>query len=176
VQLLHRLGQSLSPAFLERLAADLHFLSTHLPGALIGFHDPTFGVKFDRVLDVLETIPPDRRNPYVMESSLSTLRGARVRRLKESNCVAVAPGVESWADYSNKAGVGLSTGAAKLETVVEHFRLLHEEVPYLQGNFMFGFDTDEGREPIDSRRVRRRAPSLRRQHSGSARVPCSIGN
>jgi hypothetical protein len=134
---------------LERLAADLHFLSTHLPGALIGFHDPNFGVKFDRVLDVLETVPPDRRNPYLMESSLSTLRGSRVRRLKESNCVAVAPGVESWADYSKKAGVGLTTGSAKLETVVEHFRHLHEQIPYLQGNFMFGFDTDEGCEPID---------------------------
>ncbi len=84
-----------------------------------------------------------------MESSLSTLRGSRVRRLKESNCVAVAPGVESWADFSNKAGVGLTTGVAKLETLVEHFRDLHEQVPYLRGNFMFGFDTDVGCEPID---------------------------
>jgi hypothetical protein len=134
---------------LERLAADLRFLSTYLPGVLIGFHDPNFGVTFDRVLDTLDTIPPDRRNPYVMESSLSTLRGSRVGRLKASNCVAVAPGVESWTDYSNKAGAGLTTGAAKLETVVEHFRQLHEQIPYLQGNFIFGFDTDQGPEPID---------------------------
>ena len=134
---------------LDRLAADLRFLSTDLPGVLVGFHDPNFGVKFDQVLDVLETIPPDFRNPYMIESSLSILRGSRVGRLKEPHCVAVAPGVESWADYSNKAGVGRETGLEKLDRVAEHFRHLHENVPYLQANFIFGLDTDVGNEPIE---------------------------
>jgi hypothetical protein len=34
------------------------------------------------------------------------LRGNRPRQLKETDCATVAPGVESWTDYSNKAGVG----------------------------------------------------------------------
>src|SRR5262249_1171747 len=131
------------------LATDLSFLSTNLPGVLVGFYDPNFGVKFDEVIHVLETIPPDLRNPYMIESSLSILRGSRVTRLKETNCVAVAPGVESWADYSNKAGGGQTTGVEKLHRVVEHFRLLHENVPYLQANFIFGLDTDQGNEPIE---------------------------
>ncbi|MGH9146769.1 MAG: B12-binding domain-containing radical SAM protein [Vicinamibacterales bacterium] len=134
---------------LDRLAADLRFVSTDLRGVLVAFHDPNFGVKFDQVLEVLDTIPPDRRNPYVMESSLSILRGSRVNRLKETNCVAVAPGVESWTDYSNKAGAGLETGMEKLDRVAEHFRHLHENVPYLQANFIFGLDTDEGNEPLE---------------------------
>ena len=134
---------------LDRLAADLRFLSTELPGVLVGFHDPNFGVKFDQVLDVLETIPPDSRNPYMIESSLSVLRGPRVKQLRETNCVAVAPGVESWVDYSNKAGVGREAGIEKLEGVAEQFRHLHENIPYLQANFIFGLDTDEGDEPIE---------------------------
>jgi radical SAM superfamily enzyme YgiQ (UPF0313 family) len=134
---------------LDRLAADLRFLSTDLPSVLVGFHDPNFGVKFDEVLDVLETIPRGLRNPYMIESSLSILRGSRVKRLKATNCVAVAPGVESWADYSNKAGVGRETGVEKLDRVAEHFRHLHEDVPYLQANFIFGLDTDAGNEPIE---------------------------
>lgn len=134
---------------LDRLAADLRFVSTNLPGVLVGFHDPNFGVRFDEVLHVLETIPPNLQNPYLIESSLSILRGSRVTRLKETNCVAVAPGVESWADYSNKVGVGQKTGVEKLGRVVEHFRFLHENVPYLQANFIFGLDTDQGNEPIE---------------------------
>jgi len=39
-----------------------------------------------------------------MESSLSILKQSRLGRLKSTNCVYCAPGVESWADYSNKSG------------------------------------------------------------------------
>src|SRR3989454_696320 len=52
----------------EHLANDLRYLSTHLPGMLVGFHDPNFGVKFDQVLEVMETIPAQacmRRLPFV---------------------------------------------------------------------------------------------------------------
>jgi hypothetical protein len=79
----------------DRLIADLRFLSTKLPGVMLGFHDPNFGVKFDQVLDALETVPPGARNPYVIESSLSILRGLRLKRLQDTHCLAIAPGVES---------------------------------------------------------------------------------
>lgn len=133
----------------ERLEADLRFTSEQLPGMIVSFHDPNFGVKFDEVLEVIETVPRGRRNPYLMESSLSILRGPRLARLQETNCIYAAPGVESWTDYSNKAGVGHSVGRKKLDSVVEHFEELHQYVPGLQANFIFGTDGDVGREPVE---------------------------
>jgi hypothetical protein len=133
----------------DRLQADLRYASAHLPGVMLGYHDPNFAVRFDQVLGVMESIPRGSRNPYIMEASLTILRGGRMARLRDTNCVAVLPGVESWNDYSNKAGVGGATGAAKVEMLVEHFALLHEYVPYLQANFMFGLDIDGGDQPIE---------------------------
>jgi radical SAM superfamily enzyme YgiQ (UPF0313 family) len=137
------------PLSTDRLATDLRYLSRHLPGTLIVFHDPNFAVTFDQVFDVLEAQPPGTRPPYIIESSLTVLRGERPRRLKDTNCAMVAPGVESWTDYSNKAGVGRTSGVAKVDRVAAHFALLAENVPYLQANFIFGLDTDQGDEPIE---------------------------
>ena len=133
----------------DRLQADLKYLSDHYPGLLVGYHDPNFAVRFDETMNVIESLPEGRRNPYIMESSLSILKGDRLPRLSRTNCVYVAPGVESWAAYSNKAGVGNKHGAGKLESVVAHFRLLAQHVPGLQANFLFGADVDRGREPVE---------------------------
>jgi hypothetical protein len=46
----------------ERLAADLRYASAHLPGVMLGYQDPNFAVKFDQVLDVMESLPQGRRN------------------------------------------------------------------------------------------------------------------
>jgi radical SAM superfamily enzyme YgiQ (UPF0313 family) len=142
-----------------RLKTDLDYLSKHLPGSLIVFHDPNFAVKFDDVFETLEAQPPDHRPPYIIESSLTVLRGDRPRRLKDTNCAMVAPGVESWTNYSNKAGVGRTGGVAKVDRVAAHFAELAENVPYLQANFMFGLDTDEGDEPVElTKRFMDKAP------------------
>ncbi len=133
----------------EHLEADLRFVSERWPGLLVGYHDPNFGIRFDEVLDVIESLPNGARNRYAMESSLSVLRGPRLSRLRETKCVFVAPGVESWADFSNKAGVGKKSGREKMERVVDHFHELHEHIPGLQANFMLGTDVDEGDEPVE---------------------------
>ena len=133
----------------ERMAADLRYLDEKLPGTLVVFHDPNFAVKFDQVFDILEAQPPGHRPPYIIESSLTVLRGDRMRRLRDTNCVMVAPGVESWTDYSNKAGMGRAGGMEKVDRVAEHFAQLAENVPYLQANFIFGLDTDRGDEPVE---------------------------
>lgn len=137
------------PLSSDRLAADLRYLAEKLPGVLLGFHDPNFGVKFDQVIEVFEALPPESRPAYMIESSLTILREPRMRRLKETNCVFVAPGIESWTDYSNKAGTGKKDGAAKVTQVAEHFQLLHEYVDYLQANLIFGLDSDMGDEPVE---------------------------
>jgi len=134
---------------LDRLEADLRYLAQHLSTVKIGFHDPNFAIEFDRVLDVLEKGHPGKRNPYVMESSLSGLRGSRLQRLRDTHCIYVAPGIESWSSYSGKVGEGGKTGSQKLHAVVEHIQLLHTYVPGMQANFMFGLDTDEGNEPVE---------------------------
>jgi radical SAM superfamily enzyme YgiQ (UPF0313 family) len=133
----------------ERLVRDLRFISDRFPGTIVSFHDHNFGVNFDQKLSAMETIPEGRRNPYFMESSLSILKPARLERLRATNCHYVAPGVESWADYSNKAGVGLQTGRQKLDGVVAQFLELGEFVPNMQANFIFGTDLDAGDEPVE---------------------------
>jgi len=135
---------------LDQLDGDLEFISTRFPRALIPFHDPNFAVKFDQVLDVIERRPAARCNPYVIQSSLSVLREDRLRRLRDTNCMYVAPGVESWSDYSNKAGVSRQTCAReKLEDVVRHFELIGEYVGGMQANFLFGVDSDQGDQPVE---------------------------
>lgn len=135
---------------LDQLEADLCFVSRRFPRARIPFHDPNFAVKFDQVLDVLERIPPERRNPYVIQSSLSVLREDRLRRLRDTRCTYLAPGVESWGEYSNKSRVARSVPARdKLEEVIERFKQIQEYVPGLQANFIFGVDSDVGAEPVE---------------------------
>lgn len=133
----------------DRLEADLRYIATHFPRAMVSFHDPNFAVKFDAVLGVLERLPPGRCPRYLIESSLSVLRGPRLERLRNTRCLFVAPGVESWTAYSNKSGVrGAADGDEKLAAVVEHFRLLHGYVPGIQANFIFGLDDDAGDAPL----------------------------
>jgi len=144
---------------LAALAADLRTVADEIPGAMVSFHDPNFAVKFDAVLDVLEELPADRRPPYIMESALAVLRGARAARLAATRCAMAAPGIESWSAYSAKAGTPSLGGAAKVARLVEHFTELREHVPYLQANFLFGGDDEAGGEPVElTRSFMRRTP------------------
>jgi hypothetical protein len=75
--------------------------------------------------------------------------------------VFVAPGVESWADYSNKAGTGHKHGREKLQQVVHHFDALRQFVPGLQANFLLGLDVDSGAEPVElTKEFIRRSPEV----------------
>lgn len=144
----------------ERLIEDLRYTSENLPGVKLFFDDPNFGIRFDEVLDLFDTVPAARRNPYIMESSLTNLRNReRLMRLRETNCLAVGPGIESWNQYSNKAAVGTATNQDKLDQVVEHFQTIHEYVPYIQANFILGLDQDAGDEPFElTKEFLRRTP------------------
>ena len=143
----------------EHLEADLRYISRELPGVKIAYHDPNFGVKFDQTLGVLERLPEGERNPYIVESSLSLLKGPRLERLRDTNCYYIAPAVESWSSYSNKAGVGRAQGAAKLDLIVDHLRLISEYINGVQANFIFGLDIDEGDEPVElTKEFMRRTP------------------
>jgi radical SAM superfamily enzyme YgiQ (UPF0313 family) len=133
----------------DRLASDLHYAARHFPGMLLAFYDPNFGVRFDETLTIFESILPEQSSPYIVESSLTNLRPNRLQRLRDTNCVAMTPGIESWSEYSNKAGVGQAINRPKMDQVVEHFQILKEYVPYLGANFIFGLDHDIGDEPFE---------------------------
>jgi radical SAM superfamily enzyme YgiQ (UPF0313 family) len=131
----------------ERIYADLAYLSRRWPSLVVGYHDPNFAVRFDEMMNLIDSLPEGRRNPYIMESSLSILKQERLHRLRSTNCVYVAPGIESWVDYSNKAGAGAKRGRDKLEGVVAHIKHVSCHVPGVQANFLFGGDSDRGDEP-----------------------------
>ena len=132
----------------DQFEADLVFVRDNMPGVRLGFQDPNFAVKFDSTLDIMERV--GNKNPYIAESSLSLLRGnQRLARMRDTGCFYIAPGIESWTDYANKAGVnGTSLPGGKLERVIEHVHQIGEYIPGIQTNFMFGLDVDEGDEPI----------------------------
>ncbi len=134
---------------IDRLRADLNYISRNFPDMLLAYHDPNFGVNFDTTMNAIREIAPHERNPYVMESSLSILKPSRLSALSDTNCVFVLPGIEAWGDYSNKAGVGRRTGTDKLEEVVEHLRDLSSHVEGIQANLIFGTDSDSGSTPVD---------------------------
>lgn len=137
------------PLSTDRLKEDLLYLSKNLPGVKLTIQDPNFAVRFDETLSVFESIPPEKRNPYAVESSLNILRPNRLARLKDTNCISMVPGIESWSQYSKKAGVGSAINEEKLTQVIDHFSTLHEHVPYLGANFIFGLDHDAGEEPFE---------------------------
>lgn len=132
----------------EQLKTDLQYLALHYPKLLLAFHDPNFAVRFDETMDVMDQVQGTKKSRYIMESSLSIMKKNRLQRLQKTGCAYVAPGVESWSDYSNKsASLGLSS-EDKLENTVEHFQMISEYVPGIQANFIFGSDVDQGSEPV----------------------------
>lgn len=137
-----------APLDSDRLTEDVRFIARRFPRGVIGYHDPNFAVRFDQTLDAIETA--GRPYPrYAMNCSLSVLRDDRLARLKETNCVFLAPGIESWYDYGNKALAADKQGRGKLEHVVGRLSQVRRFVPGLQANFIFGTDEDHGTEPAD---------------------------
>ncbi len=145
----------------EHLRRDLEFLADNYPKVIVGYHDPNFAVQFDQTMDVLESIEPERRLPYVMESSLSVLKESRMQRLKDTRCAYAVAGIESWQEYSGKAGTGRANGRKKLEAVTAQFDKLKHFVNGFQGNFVLGTDADSGRDPAElTREFIRRNPHV----------------
>jgi radical SAM superfamily enzyme YgiQ (UPF0313 family) len=159
---------------LDRLEADLSYVFKHLPGVMIGLHDPNFAVKFEQVFDVMEKIPNRRRHSFAMESSLAVLRGNRLERLKKLGNFYIIPGVESWTAYSNKIGAGsIEDPRIKLDKVIEQFNQIRPYVTGIQANFIFGLDSDTGNDPVElTREFASRAPFV----MPNINIPTPFGN
>lgn len=149
------------PLDTEELKADLRFLLTKFRRPLVGWHDPNFGIRFDYYMDAIEDAVPPGRIGFVAESSLSILSEPHLKRLERNGFRAILPGIESWFDVGNKSKTGRCEGLDKVEKVADHINMVARYIPYVQGNFVFGLDADEGPEPFElTKRFQRLAPSI----------------
>jgi hypothetical protein len=133
----------------DQLATDLRFLRTVMEKPYVGWQDPNFGVRFDEMLGVIEEAVPPGSVHFVAESSLSLLSEPRLKRLKKNGFLAMLPGVESWFSLGNKSRTGSAAGMDKVRQVAEHVNMILRYIPYVQTNFVFGLDCDEGPEPFE---------------------------
>lgn len=132
----------------ERMARELDVIARRYPGALIGLHDPNFGIRFDQTMAAFEAPGRPSRNPFVMEASLSLLNRERLDRLRAAGCLMVAPGIESFAGYAPKSRTAAAVGEAKYATVSARMREIETALPSVQANLILGVDDDAGDEPF----------------------------
>jgi hypothetical protein len=137
------------PLSRDQLADDLEFIEREMPDAVIGWHDPNFGVRFDEYLTVIEAASARRKLRFLAESSLSLLSEANVKRMAAAGFVGLFPGIESWYGMGFKSKTGSQQGLAKVEQVSDHVNMLLDHIPYVQTNFVLGLDDDEGEEPFE---------------------------
>ena len=137
------------PMDFDVLTEDLRFLLTKFKRPRVGWHDPNFGVRFDDYMDAIEAaVPPDSID-FIAESSLSILSEPHLKRLQRNGFKAILPGIESWYDMGNKSKTGNRTGMEKVLQVADHVNMILKYIPYVQTNFVFGLDGDEGPEPFE---------------------------
>ena len=138
--------QPLNP---EAMKEDLRFLLRKLKRPRVAWHDPNFGVHFDKCMDAIEEAVPPGRIDFIAESTLSLLSETRVKRLARNGFKALLPGIESWFEQGKKSRTGQSTGMEKVRAVSEHVNMILRHIPYVQTNHIFGLDSDEGSAPFE---------------------------
>ena len=137
------------PLEFDGIKSDLRFLLGKFKRPLVGWHDPNFGIQFDAYLSAIEEAVPPGSIDFIAESSLSLLSEPHMKRLKQNGFKMMMPGVESWQDFGNKSKTGKNQGMDKVRQVSEQVNMILRYVPYVQTNFVFGLDIDEGPEPFE---------------------------
>lgn len=134
---------------LDIIKDDLKFLREKFKQPIVGWHDPNFGVRSEKILDVIEEAAPPGNFRFIAETSLALLSETKLQRLKRNGFKAVLPGVESWYEMGNKSRAGKDTGLKKVRKVADQVNLVLEYIPYVQVNFIIGLDSDQGPEPFE---------------------------
>lgn len=137
------------PLDLDTIKDDLRFLLKKFRRPHVGWHDPTFGVRFHEVMDAIEEAVPPNRIDFLAETCLSLLSEPHLKRLKRNGFKAVLPGIESWYDLGAKSKSGAAVGMEKVRQVSDHVNRILKYIPYVQTNFVLGLDADEGPEPFE---------------------------
>ncbi len=137
------------PLSFDLLKDDLKFLMTKFKTPYVAWHDPNFGVRFNDYIDAIQSVAPKGRFRFLAESSLSILTEKHLKRFKETDFVAMLPGIESWYELGGKSKVARTAGMDKVNKVSAHINKIFEYIPYIQANFVMGLDSDEGDEPFE---------------------------
>lgn len=132
----------------EQIGEDLRFLQNMSGKIAIFWADPNFGVRFDRLMDTIEKNVSFHSLFFGAETSLSLLSEDHLKRLRDNNFIAMMPGVESWSAFGKKSMNPKSTGMQKVLETADHFNLIAQYIPFVQANFLFGLDTDQGIAPF----------------------------
>lgn len=137
------------PLDFDVIKDDLRFLLAQLKHPIVGWHDPNFGVRFNDYMGIIEEAIPPNSIRFIAESSLSLLSEPHLKRLKKNGFKAMLPGIESWFDLGNKSKTGSMMGMEKVRKISDEVNTILRYIPYVQANFVFGLDTDEGTEPFE---------------------------
>ncbi len=144
----------------EALRADLQEVERRWgPDTLVGWHDPNFAVRFPEYLDAI-----DGSRTHLVHGahmSLSLLTPPNIKRLSRARFSLLAPGIESWFEFSDKSGRAHLLGEAKLRHVAAVLNEVQPHVQHVQANLIVGLDSDRGDLPWElTRRLAERAPGI----------------
>jgi len=134
---------------LDTIKEDLKFLLEKHRRPIVGWSDPNFGVQFDKIMTAIEEAVPPNRITFYGESSLSLLTKTNVKRLKKNGFKVVLPGIESWFQMGNKSRTGEKRGIDKVLQLSDQVNMILSYIPYMQINFLFPLDIDQGPEPFE---------------------------
>lgn len=131
------------------IKGDLKFLRTKFRHPMVAWHDPNFGIRFNEFMETIESAIPPNSISFIAESSMAILTEPNLKRMKANGFKATLPGIESWYAMGGKSKAGSLKGEEKMIRVSNHVNQIMEYIPYLQANFIFGLDCDEGPEPFE---------------------------
>ena len=133
---------------MEMIKEDLQFMIKKMKHSIVSWYDPNFGIKFNSVMETIESVVPPGSIDFVAECSLSVLNETNVKRLNSNGFKMIMPGIESWFDYGKKSKTGSSIGMDKVREVAEQVNMIQRYIPQVQTNLMFGLDSDVGPDPF----------------------------
>jgi hypothetical protein len=136
------------PLDLQMIKEDLQFLIKKMPNPIVTWYDPNFGVKFNPIMEAIESVVPTGSIDFIAECNLSVLSEANVRRLKKVGFKMIMPGIESWVGYGEKLKMKSSVGIDRVRQVAEQVNMINSYIPQVQTNFIFGLDSDTGEDPF----------------------------
>ena len=134
---------------MDVMKEDLSFLLTKFTRPRVGWHDPNFGIRFDECMDAIEAVVPEDSIDFIAETSLAILGEDHIKRMKRNGFKALLPGIETWYELGGKSKTGAHKGMDKVNRVAEQVNMIMRYIPYVQTNFVFGLDSDEGPDPFE---------------------------
>jgi hypothetical protein len=137
------------PLDTDLIKDDLRFLLSKMKHPRVGWYDPNFGIRFNIIMETIESVVPPGAIDFIAECSLSVLSEPNVRRLKKNGFRMVMPGIESWFEYGDKSKTGSLTGIDKVRRIADHVNMIQAWIPQVQTNFMLGLDSDSGPDPFE---------------------------